>query len=1228
MTLPSYIKPIFTDKSLSTDGITIVLSTRARVKLGEIHNIDYSSINNTCELINGNSLSFDVYKTLNGEDEPLWDQIMDLKLIYVPELDDYLEITITDTDSLNQKKSVSAVSAGIAELSQTYIHNFEANTEADIERPDYVVTKFYDPINPKGSLLHRILEKTPQYSLGYVDDSLKNLQRTITCDGESVWDLLSNTVANAFNCMFLVDNLTKKLYAIDLEINCQDCGERFEYAPEDEVGVCPNCGGSNLSYFGKDTTLYADKENLTDEITVTVNAESIKNTLKLAAGDDLMTATVRALNPNGTDYINKFNAESFEDMPTQLVDKIISYQQLYDSLQPTYQTIMENLYNAYDWKLWYESVMMPGGTAPDGTVMAGQRPQIEVTAATEAAKLTTATLSPVAMTSISASTQKKTVDNAVCALARTLVYSGYVKVEVNSSTWSYVSGSTRGTWRGTLKITTFSSMNKEDGERDTAITSSLVLAVNDDYETYINQYLYKNVAAAAERDDGTIYDVLKINSLANYKEAIKVYCANRLESFRDALEGCLGILAGEVNGKKAQAVSDFKSEIYDPYKAKLDATVQELNRRNASITFWDEQITNYSRRKSAIQTQLDFRKYLGENLYKIYCAYRREDRYENSNYISDGLDNAQTFARAREFLTAAQKQMNILTTPQYTVSFNLFNILNKGGFSDEVSKFVLGNWMRVRADGKLFRVRMIKYSYNLGNLNEIQVEFSNVTRADGVVSDIQSILNSAKSMATSYGTTGNMAQAGQFAADTDKAFYRSGLIDANKRIKMNNDETITMDKFGVLAREYDDVTETYKDEQLRITHNILAFTADGWDSVEVALGKHTYVTFNESTKKYVNNEAYGLSARFVQAGQINGSQITGGDIYSTALLNSVPVTHIDLDNGTFSFAGGKLTYENNTLTMLNGTIKAGHIYSSDGSTTHINLDNGTFSFAGGQLTYKNGTLSLTGDVNATGGSIDGNNCSITNISGGNIKSGTITGTQISAGAISTAKLAANAVTAEKIQAGTITATEIALNTITAAEIAAGAIGTSELQANAVTAGKIDSGAITADKIAARTITANKIEAGAITAYEIKSGTITAEKIQAGTITGDKIAANTITAAKINVDNLVVKALKSGTYISSVGNIGFEITSDGHVSAGAGSSIGVDSRMQFNDGFTSWHGNCFASPLYHAVGPKQHYCYSRDQKSKHEISFDWTDSAFEIYVDGSKVATLNANFVGK
>jgi hypothetical protein len=55
-------------------------------------------------MANGNEVSFDVYYELDGEKEPLWDSIVDLKLIYIPELKDFLEITITDYDSVQQKK--------------------------------------------------------------------------------------------------------------------------------------------------------------------------------------------------------------------------------------------------------------------------------------------------------------------------------------------------------------------------------------------------------------------------------------------------------------------------------------------------------------------------------------------------------------------------------------------------------------------------------------------------------------------------------------------------------------------------------------------------------------------------------------------------------------------------------------------------------------------------------------------------------------------------------------------------------------------------------------------------------------------------------------------------------------------------------------------------------------------------------------------------------------------
>ena len=40
--------------------------------------------------------------------------------------------------------------------------------------------------------------------------------------------------------------------------------------------------------------------------------------------------------------------------------------------------------------------------------------------------------------------------------------------------------------------------------------------------------------------------------------------------------------------------------------------------------------------RNQIQDTLNFKDYLGENLWLDFCAYRREDTYSNDNYISDG----------------------------------------------------------------------------------------------------------------------------------------------------------------------------------------------------------------------------------------------------------------------------------------------------------------------------------------------------------------------------------------------------------------------------------------------------------------------------------------------------------------------------------------------------------------------------------------------------------------
>ena len=1005
---PSYYMPLFKGSQLSFDGLTVVLWTRAHEPLGIIHNIDKSSMNWKHTLDSGNSLSFDVYKTMDGEQEELWDKIIDHKLIFVPELRDVLEITISDEDSDSTVKSVSAVSAGIAELSQTIIYNFEANTEDDIARDDYVVTKFYDAINPKGSLMNRILEKTPQYSVAYIDDSLKNLQRTISASGKDVWSVLSKDIGEAFNCLFLIDNIEKQIYAYDLEVVCNDClhsgdsdrvdKSRFEYGSLDDIGECPTCGSDDLTYFGEDTTFYIDKENLTDGVQINVDADSIKNTMKLTAGDDLMTATVRALNPNGSDYITQFNEETLDDMPDELVDKIKEYQKLYDELQPEYQQIMKNLFNAYDWQLYYQSGMMPGAEDPDGNKHGVSPDRGAVDAGSQAKLLNVeferSDFKGVAMPRVTIATSQATVDSTILNYARSVVKAGYVKVELDGqSTWQNLStGGTMltegtGIWKGRMKLTTYasSSTKKEDLVEgiDYAYTDTFTIDVNSDYKTYLDQYLFKSITRqmnSADADEGSIYSVFTIKD--NYDDkgrfvsvsddftlALTYYSLNRLTSFKDAYENCLAILSGEADNTNARVYKDtytnifndgqdgFQVNIYNPYVERLKLIQAELDKRAATVKEWTDKIEEYTQEKNAIQKKLDFQVFLGEDLYHIYCGYRREDEYNNSNYVSEGLDNAELFKKAKQFLDAAYKELDIAATPQYQITLNMHNLLKRPEFKDIVDKFVVGNWIRVRGDNKLFRVRLTSFSMNFGDLTKLNVEFSNVTVSHTIVSDVKDILNSAKSMATTYKYNAQKASLGDDAYKTSKEFYRTGLVSAMDRIKTNTDETITWGPFGILAREYDDTTNDYKDEQLQITHNVIAFTKDGWNTASMAMGKQTYTAYDKDKFIYNDyNEDYGMNARFMQAGQVNGSQMIGGIIYSSASIEKldddnkpiqetiqdvngidhtynqrIPITIIDLDNGSFSFGNdekgeGKLSYSNDTNVL---TVH-GNIYSDSG----------------------------------------------------------------------------------------------------------------------------------------------------------------------------------------------------------------------------------------------------------------------------------------------------------
>ena len=134
---------------------------------------------------------------------------------------------------------------------------------------------------------------------------------------------------------------------------------------------------------------------------------------------------------------------------------------------------------------------------------------------------------------------------------------------------------------------------------------------------------------------------------------------------------------------------------------------------------------------SEIQAELNFEKYLGTDLYGEYCLYRREDTYQNDNYICDGLEDQEIIDRAKEFLEVAKKELVKSATMQHSISTNLYNLLLIPEFKPILNSFEVGNWIRVRVDGNIFKLRLIQYEISFSSLNTINVDFSDWLKKNG-----------------------------------------------------------------------------------------------------------------------------------------------------------------------------------------------------------------------------------------------------------------------------------------------------------------------------------------------------------------------------------------------------------------------------------------------------------------------------------------------------------------
>lgn len=918
---------------ISPDGQPItpdlVLSYRGGTKQGIIHNVQ--SLTNANALVETAEISFDVYKEIDGVECQLWDDLRDFRLVYIPHLDTstfnpWYELSVEVDENDCTIKHCQGVHLQEAELGQLTLNGVEINTEDDIARDDYSPTIIYDPKNPEASALDRILkDKASHYTIVHVDSSIANLQRTFSWDGSSIKDAFDD-IANEVECLFKYGEYTnndgkihRTISVYDLNDRCMECGERGSFTTK----VCPKCGSANINYgYGTDSGIFLSHENFAGDITYSSNKDSVKNCFRLVAGDDLMTATIRNINPSGSQYIWYLSDSVRADMSQALQDKLKAYDTEYESYSTKKQidipstviadyNALINKYKLYDDTLTNVKYPIIGYSALTDvyysalnfysllktTLAPASEHGEKTTAAKELAKLTTSSLSPLGIQNAEISSSA-TVTSAVQNYAKVFIDTSLYRITAKCNIYEAK------VWKGTITLTGYSN------DDDTATSAELTVYVSDATPDFIKCQIEKAMKKNEVDATGTV--ALFKKSESDFKQALSFYSVDNLNILASIARGCLDILI-------QQGVADPENELYSsmylPYYNRSVWIQDELREREAEVLKLrgtrsnpDGVLDYIEKQRQTIANKLDLRSYLGEALWVEFCSFRRDDTYQNDNFISDGLSDTELIAQAKEFIKNAEREIVKSATLQHTISCNLNNFLlvkeqdveespvpivtldgihiithdqlylvkGNATFSPLLVNFEVGNWVHIEIDGVVYKLRLTSYKIDYDNLDKLDVEFSDVTYGLDYMSDTQSILAQAQSMATSYSMVQHQANKGNNANKQIMDMVENGLNLTNKRIVNTADnQNMVVDESGLLMREKNEFGDDYSAEQTKIINHGFYYTNDGWKTVKTGLGKYIYYDPETGTYK----EDYGIIAHKIVGNIILGNEL---GIYNTS----------------------------------------------------------------------------------------------------------------------------------------------------------------------------------------------------------------------------------------------------------------------------------------------------------------------------------------------------------
>ena len=260
-----------------------------------------------------NEISFSTYMNIDNERNPYYDSVVEMQHVELPTIGRYVisDVQVRSEATDFEYKEVTALSEEVL-LAQKYIELFYINM-GTVESIDGVC--LYDQANPDKSLMHLVLEKCPDWTVGHIDHSLITIQRSFQIDRQDVYSFLVTNVAEAFGCVFIFNSIN---HTIDIY-------------PEDIVG--------------SETNIIISYDNLALSTDISGNIDDIKTCLTITGADDL---NVREVNMGYDRIYNMDYFHSLDYMSQGLYDAYTAWMKKWNDNVDTYEDLITEYQGYYE----------------------------------------------------------------------------------------------------------------------------------------------------------------------------------------------------------------------------------------------------------------------------------------------------------------------------------------------------------------------------------------------------------------------------------------------------------------------------------------------------------------------------------------------------------------------------------------------------------------------------------------------------------------------------------------------------------------------------------------------------------------------------------------------------------------------------------------------------------------------------------------------------------------